>query len=144
MASFFFKCSAAPRDLPSFPTRRSPDLSISPGTARSAGQTSTAVPWAARSSAARRAEEHTSELQSLAYLVWRPFFLNVPPPPEIYLLSLHDALPISRYRPEPRGRPAKRPQPSRGRRGAPRPERPAAPVFGRRGRDPSPLPPIAG
>src|SRR2546425_375585 len=41
-----------------------------------------------------RSEEHTSELQSLAYLVCRLFFLNDPAPPEIYPLSLHAALPI--------------------------------------------------
>src|SRR5687767_14248815 len=39
-----------------------------------------------------RSEEHTSELQSLAYLVCR--LLLDPPPPQIHTLSLHDALPI--------------------------------------------------
>src|SRR5687767_13016054 len=58
-----------------------------------------------------RSEEHTSELQSLAYLVCRHllekkktgnalipiaplFFFRDPPSTEIYTLSLHDALPI--------------------------------------------------
>src|SRR5205823_4663486 len=41
-----------------------------------------------------RSEEHTSELQSLAYLVCR--LLLDPPISEIYTLSLHDALPIFR------------------------------------------------
>src|SRR5205823_4527127 len=41
-----------------------------------------------------RSEEHTSELQSLAYLVCR--LLLAPPPPQLYTLSLHDALPIWR------------------------------------------------
>src|SRR5437016_4279623 len=40
-----------------------------------------------------RSEEHTSELQSLTNLVCR--LLLVPPTPQIYTLSLHDALPIS-------------------------------------------------
>src|SRR5205823_578851 len=40
-----------------------------------------------------RSEEHTSELQSLAYLVCR--LLLDTPSTHIYTLSLHDALPIS-------------------------------------------------
>src|SRR5690348_6481783 len=39
-----------------------------------------------------RSEEHTSELQSPVHLVCR--LLLDTPPPEIYTLSLHDALPI--------------------------------------------------
>src|SRR5439155_336481 len=39
-----------------------------------------------------RSEEHTSELQSRGHLVCR--LLLDPPTPEIYPLSLHDALPI--------------------------------------------------
>src|SRR2546423_237276 len=62
-------------------------------------------------SASGRSEEHTSELQSLAYLVCRLllektndrltvlsslfFFFNDTATTEIYTLSLHDALPIS-------------------------------------------------
>src|SRR3990167_8335305 len=47
-----------------------------------------------------RSEEHTSELQSQSNLVCRLLFLNDTAPPEIYPLSLHDALPIS-ARPSP-------------------------------------------
>ena len=48
-----------------------------------------------------RSEEHTSELQSLAYLVCRLLlekknFFNDTATTEIYTLSLHDALPICR------------------------------------------------
>src|SRR3989441_474570 len=67
---------------------------------------------------ATRSEEHTSELQSLAYLVCRLllekkknhyysfsiFFFNDTATTEIYTLSLHDALPISRGLPERRAR----------------------------------------
>src|SRR5687767_14288423 len=42
----------------------------------------------------RRSEEHTSELQSLAYLVCRLLLENDTAAPDIYTLSLHDALPI--------------------------------------------------
>src|SRR5688572_7455513 len=59
-----------------------------------------------------RSEEHTSELQSQSNLVCRLllekkknvllhlhlFFSTDPPTPDIYTLSLHDALPISRVR----------------------------------------------
>src|SRR3990167_7082063 len=41
-----------------------------------------------------RSEEHTSELQSQSNLVCPLFFFNDPATPEIYTLSLHDALPI--------------------------------------------------
>src|SRR5438445_456669 len=44
---------------------------------------------------ADRSEEHTSELQSRQYLVCRLLLENSPPPPVIFTLSLHDALPIS-------------------------------------------------
>src|SRR6266576_1321346 len=56
------------------------------------------------SSAGRRSEEHTSELQSRRDLVCclllekinsLYFFFNDTTTPEIYTLSLHDALPIS-------------------------------------------------
>src|SRR6266404_5420902 len=66
-----------------------------------------------RSKSARRSEEHTSELQSLAYLVCRLllekkkniyyFFFNDTATTEIYTLSLHDALPIARARKDLRG-----------------------------------------
>src|SRR3989338_6749285 len=43
-----------------------------------------------------RSEEHTSELQSQFHLVCRLLFFNDTATTEIYTLSLHDALPISR------------------------------------------------
>src|SRR5207248_5817841 len=54
------------------------------------------------------ASSYTTLILSLLYL--RSFFFNATPTPEIYTLSLHDALPISR----PWSRPA--PTSSRGRR----------------------------
>src|ERR1051326_139018 len=42
-----------------------------------------------------RSEEHTSELQSHSFISYAVFFFNDTAPPEIYTLSLHDALPIS-------------------------------------------------
>src|SRR5206468_13064133 len=92
---FLFKCPGAPRHLPSFPTRRSSDLSAmaassarevtSVGTTlarRLSARTSAAVRSAAtRSNSAMtmsapwheraRSEEHTSELQSRSDLVCR-------------------------------------------------------------------------
>src|SRR3989338_8090542 len=44
----------------------------------------------------RRSEEHTSELQSQFPLLCPLFFFNDTATTEIYTLSLHDALPISR------------------------------------------------
>src|SRR3990167_6468434 len=44
-----------------------------------------------------RSEEHTSELQSQSNLVCRLIFFNDTATTEIYTLSLHDALPISRW-----------------------------------------------
>src|SRR5205823_13147311 len=100
---FFFSASAVPRNLPSFPTRRSSDLAAR-GPARwpallrcaapprrvrqavataAAGLTRAARPhsccrtadrpgsWRWRFGPLGRSEEHTSELQSLAYLVCR-------------------------------------------------------------------------
>src|SRR5947199_7642745 len=69
---FFVNGSQAPRDLPSFPTRRSSDL------ARDVSSTMP-LPFAATEATARRpadeirprSEEHTSELQSLRHLVCR-------------------------------------------------------------------------
>src|SRR3990167_6877466 len=43
-----------------------------------------------------KTEEHKSELQSQSKLLFPLFFFNDPAPTEIYPLSLHDALPISR------------------------------------------------
>src|SRR5687767_15649000 len=91
--SFFFSRSGAHRDLHSFPTRRSSDLRVAaadgsgleearesaPGRGpRCAGSVRPRRRGAARLYAAgvrrrdrARSEEHTSELQSLAYLVCR-------------------------------------------------------------------------
>src|SRR3989338_7036636 len=41
-----------------------------------------------------RSEEDTAEIQSQFHPSFRFFFFNDPAPPEIYPLSLHDALPI--------------------------------------------------
>src|SRR5687768_18222180 len=82
---FFFSCSGAHRDLHSFPTRRSSDLSASPpipGTAVGSGAPAASLtmaeiaPRSVRGlSTARatrnRSEEHTSELQSRLHLVCR-------------------------------------------------------------------------
>src|SRR5205823_14519828 len=74
---FLFFCSVALRDLHSFPTRRSSDLpalSHCPG-ASSPGKMRQPHPLSpspvTRRTPPRRSEEHTSELQSLAYLVCR-------------------------------------------------------------------------
>src|SRR5437763_12194465 len=69
---FFYSARVAHRDLPSFPTRRSSDLSVrrtclrptSPATKRRSRSSRT-------TSAPTRSEEHTSELQSPMYLVCR-------------------------------------------------------------------------
>src|SRR5205823_11364485 len=92
---FFSSCSDHPRDLHSFPTRRSSDLgraefhsplgttpiACRPCAALADAVVSTTHPWAYFTPAERggfeavcaraRSEEHTSELQSLAYLVCR-------------------------------------------------------------------------
>src|SRR5207249_10129144 len=72
---FFLFCSGPPRDLPSFPTRRSSDLPASqtPHAWPRPGRSRTGSSWrAARtSSASSRSEEHTSELQSRFDLVCR-------------------------------------------------------------------------
>src|SRR5438309_6217497 len=76
---FFFSCSAAPRDLHSFPTRRSSDL-CSPARGRYRRNISLPACVPARASRRRRrearagthrSEEHTSELQSQFHLVCR-------------------------------------------------------------------------
>src|SRR5262249_59569346 len=91
-SSFFFQCSGVPRDLPSFPTRRSSDLHfVTPlavgaltgesaftdlfdpqsefdvGHIRLARDADLIIEFALRI----RSEEHTSELQSLTNLVCR-------------------------------------------------------------------------
>src|SRR5205807_8494388 len=81
--SFFFYCSVAHRDLHSFPTRRSSDLGFlrsgsgphpgrlprRPDAGRAARARDRRLP--AGGQAARRSEEHTSELQSPCNLVCR-------------------------------------------------------------------------
>src|SRR5205085_333300 len=155
--------SAAPQDLPSFPTRRSSDLSsrrssrsptaweaprrarsprssrrtrfASGGTAAAASRRSSPAALVQRrvgvalepGVAVPRSEEHTSELQSQSNLVCRLL-----PPPRIYPLSLHDALPISRAADLRDRRRHGRRQGGRGRLGA-RGER-ASRVAGRRQR----------
>src|SRR5205823_12577158 len=78
LSFFFFSCSGAHRHLHSFPTRRSSDLTPSTGPrgSRRRGCSPGGTPRRARSPrprtrSPRRSEEHTSELQSLAYLVCR-------------------------------------------------------------------------
>src|SRR3990167_6891206 len=52
-------------------------------------------PSSFRSTAAmKRSEENTSELQSQSNLLYQLVFFNDTATPEIYTLSLHDALPI--------------------------------------------------
>src|SRR3712207_4669725 len=84
---FFFKGNGAPRDLPSSPTRRSPDLGVEhrqveprvvrhvsgapDHDARVHDPVSARREPAARAVDACRSEEHTSELQSRQYLVCR-------------------------------------------------------------------------
>src|SRR5262245_62520407 len=63
----FFYCRAAPRDLLSFPTRRSSDLTSRVLPAVPQGALG-ALAWTA---VLVRSEEHTSELQSLRHLVCR-------------------------------------------------------------------------
>src|SRR5205085_3083460 len=92
-ADVFLSCARGDRDLPSFPTRRSSDLSSSTcaererSPARGRRRTPRASPRARRRSSCRRAtrasadacapgrqsrsEEHTSELQSQSNLVCR-------------------------------------------------------------------------
>src|SRR5205823_9398651 len=68
---FFFYRSGGHRGFHSFPTRRSSDLGIGARGVRVVfGQEAVDDPARAGSSTAR-SEEHTSELQSLAYLVCR-------------------------------------------------------------------------
>src|SRR5262245_24054865 len=118
---------SVPRDLPSFPTRRSSDLIARSrssdlhgqfvrrvglhkvarncaGGRRSAGrviatlviqiadEVDDAQLAAGELVLSARSEEHTSELQSLRHLVCRLLLSTLSP--EIYPLSLHDALPI--------------------------------------------------
>src|SRR5438552_5465293 len=66
--SFFFYWSVDHRDLHSFPTRRSSDLTTSPSRSSSPTWSSSCARF---SRPAARSEEHTSELQSPDHLVCR-------------------------------------------------------------------------
>src|SRR5437868_10657889 len=76
---FFFSCSGAPRDLHSFPTRRSSDLPPSglqamapaPGTKNSRISPVPSMLQTTIGRIVKRSEEHTSELQSRFDLVCR-------------------------------------------------------------------------
>src|SRR5262245_62748612 len=72
---FFFSRHCDPRDLHSFPTRRSSDL-LPPVAAgrrcrRASGRSHVHPHARAQPAPGRRSEEHTSELQSLRHLVCR-------------------------------------------------------------------------
>src|SRR5687767_15594668 len=104
--SFCFYCYAHHRDLHSFPTRRSSDLASRPprrltsssfGSTRQFWHASRARRYRIEPTPAgkselvnRRSEEHTSELQSLAYLVCRLLLEKKknerPKPPTLALL----------------------------------------------------------
>src|SRR5690606_41597331 len=69
---FFFCCTVHPRDLHSFPTRRSSDLAVPPpAPAAPADARPSPPPRAPPAEAMARSEEHTSELQSRENLVCR-------------------------------------------------------------------------
>src|SRR5438093_6791400 len=82
LASFFLDCYSAPRDLHSFPTRRSSDLCAGEGGEENESRGLASGHRArealdvghggqSRSPSPGRSEEHTSELQSLTNLVCR-------------------------------------------------------------------------
>src|ERR1035441_8193396 len=95
MPSFVFQRDGDHRDLLSFPTRRSSDLT-SGGACELLrhGENCLTYPPGEPEPLAR-SEEHTSELQSLRHLACRLLFSKETVTTEIYSLSLHDALPIS-------------------------------------------------
>src|SRR5438045_6586932 len=71
---FFFYRSGAPRDLHSFPTRRSSDLAGQPpvvGVVRDGRLLLDCLTLTDEETDEARSEEHTSELQSLRHLVCR-------------------------------------------------------------------------
>src|SRR4030095_17249981 len=69
---FFFKCSGAPRDLPSSPPRRSPDRGCCAAIrAHRDRAASRGLVLSGRRRPSWRSEEHTSELQSHSDLVCR-------------------------------------------------------------------------
>src|SRR5436853_7582614 len=69
--SFFFYLSADHPDLPSFPTRRSSDLTALYAAYTSKQPLTTQALLDALKATVPRSEEHTSELQSLRHLVCR-------------------------------------------------------------------------
>src|SRR5438874_1612060 len=74
--SFFFSCCADHRDLHSFPTRRSSDLSIPQPPSRPRKLPRQSLQWMTSTgkvstNSTARSEEHTSELQSRRDLVCR-------------------------------------------------------------------------
>src|SRR5690349_24437877 len=72
--AFFFSCYGAPRDLHSFPTRRSSDLIEDRAviiTLRRKSPAEQAAKYRLRKDKPKRSEEHTSELQSRRELVCR-------------------------------------------------------------------------
>src|SRR5439155_21373490 len=89
LSLLLFYSSAPPQDLPSFPTRRSSDLSGSASTDPPGGEPAALLPLGAAACPAltgagaaraarerggrreKRSEEHTSELQSRGHLVCR-------------------------------------------------------------------------
>src|SRR5947207_15580302 len=68
---FFFNSSADPRDLHSFPTRRSSDLGAKPQPQSSASAANCSSQFPMTIWMPDRSEEHTSELQSHSDLVCR-------------------------------------------------------------------------
>src|SRR5205814_9145444 len=68
---FFFKGTAHPRDLHSFPTRRSSDLTALNAPSSATSGQALSISWTALNQGPSRSEEHTSELQSLRHLVCR-------------------------------------------------------------------------
>src|SRR5438045_7724710 len=92
-STVFFEGSAAPRDLPSVPTRRSSDLR--PTSWRSMARAGPQRRRRGRGPRRGRSEEHTSELQSLRHLVCRllleqkkyPILMRNPPPPPTTLTT---------------------------------------------------------
>src|SRR3954466_9323071 len=96
MPSSFFKCPGARRDLPFFPTRRSPDPARVLDARAEGLSLAAAIDRVRTWSPYIRSEEHTSELQSHDNLVCRLLFLNVRAPAEISPFSPPAALPIPR------------------------------------------------
>src|ERR1035441_8093786 len=87
-------CAAPPRDLPSSPTRRSSDLSwpaSSPACSRYWSPSWCSPPSERCSARDRKSTRLNSSHLGISYAVC---CLDAPPPPEIYPLPLHDALPI--------------------------------------------------